>query len=48
MVFKKIIVNQRNKSTGNNLEAISLDNNIINNSFNTSINNSSHNIFSKV
>ena len=43
-----IIVNQRNNSTGKNLEAISLDNNIINNSFNsTSINNSSHNLFSK-
>ena len=46
-INNSIIVNQRNKSTGNNLEAMSLDNNIINNSFNTSINNSSHNIFSK-
>ena len=44
-----ILVNQRNNSTGKNLEAICLDKNKINNSFNNnSINsNSSHNLFSK-
>ena len=43
-----ILVNQRNNSSGKNLEAISLDKNIINNSFNSiSINNSSHNLLSK-
>lgn len=53
-----IIVNQRNNSTGKNLESIGLDNNIINSSFNNnsfnnnsfnnnSINNTSHNLLSK-
>ncbi len=43
-----ILVNQRNKSTGKNLESISLDKNLLNNSFNNnSINNTSHNLFSK-
>jgi len=43
-----ILVNQRNKSTGKNLESFSLDKNLLNNSFNNnSINNTSHNLFSK-
>ena len=43
-----ILVNQRNNSTGKNIEAIDIDNNLINNSFNSnSLNTSSHNLLSK-
>ena len=43
-----LLINQRNNSTGKNLEAISLDKNLINNSFNNnSINTSSQNLFTK-
>ena len=43
-----LLINQRNKSTGKNMESITLDKNILNNSFNSnSISNSSHNLFSK-
>ena len=43
-----ILGNQRNKSTGKNMESMTLDKNILNNSFNSnSINNSSHNLLSK-
>ena len=43
-----ILANQRNNSTGKNIEAIDLDSNLINNSFNSnSINTSSHNLLSK-
>ena len=42
-----ILVNQRNNSTGKNLDAVSLDKNLINNSFNSNpINISSYNLFS--
>ena len=42
-----ILVNQRNNSTGKNLDAVSLDKNLINNSFNNNpINISSYNLFS--